>query len=125
MASPPHRPNLWSTECIILYHHLTKEISVGALECAEVKTHAGRHDARKHHVGMAFWAGMVLELDVDVAGHRTNFWHCVLPLKAAQAQRSRSPAVRLVRRCWMQLGLANAIALLSIDQGHEFSRDFA
>jgi hypothetical protein len=72
-------PTLWSTECIGLYNHIMNVIAAGAFERAEVETHACRRDVSKHHVSMAFWAGTALDLNVDVAGHRTNFWHCVLP----------------------------------------------
>jgi hypothetical protein len=70
-------------------------IALGALECAEVETHAYRHDASKHHVSVAFSAGRALDLNVDVAGHGTNFWHCA-SLKEAGAQRSQSPVVCLL-----------------------------
>lgn len=56
-------------------------IAVGALERAEVETQACWHDVSKHHVSMAFWAGTALDLNVDMAGHRTDFRHCVLPSK--------------------------------------------
>ena len=88
-------PELWSTECIGLYHHLTNVVAVGALERAEIKTHAYGHDVRKHHLSMTFWADTALDLNVNVVGHRTNFWHHET-LTEAGAQRSQSPAACLL-----------------------------
>jgi hypothetical protein len=68
-------PTLWSTECIGLCDHIMNVIAVGALERAEVETHACWHDVNLHHVSMALWAGTPLNLNVDMAGRRTDFWH--------------------------------------------------
>jgi hypothetical protein len=50
-------------------------VALRALKRAEVETHACRHDAGKHHVGMALWASRAMDLSVDVIGQEIGFLH--------------------------------------------------
>jgi hypothetical protein len=49
--------------------------TLGALERAEVETHAFRHDAGEHHLSTAFRAGGALDVYVDAFGQEMGFWH--------------------------------------------------
>jgi hypothetical protein len=68
-------PNLWSTECIGLYNHITNVIAVGALERAEVETYACWHDVSEHHVSMAFWTSWTMDLSAYVVRQEIRFLH--------------------------------------------------
>ncbi len=89
-------PDLWPTQCIVVHDHITNVFAVGALERAEVESYACLHDVSEQHVGMAFWADATLDLTVDVAGHRTNFGHYVLPSK----RRERNALSHREDACW-------------------------
>ena len=124
LTPPPNRgePPLGSTECVGLNHHLVNVVALRALKRAEVETHACRHDVRKHYVSIAFWAGTALDLNVDMAGQRTNFWHCVLPSK----RRERNALSHRHAYWWggdrTQLGPPNPGTLLRIDQRCELAK---
>jgi hypothetical protein len=80
------------TECAGLNYYLMNAITLRALERAEVETHAVRHDASKHHLSTASWAGGALDENIDAFGQGMGFWHDA-SLKQAGAQHSRSPII--------------------------------
>ena len=79
--------------------------TLGALERAEVETHAVRHDAGEHHLSTASWAGGALDVYVDAFGQEVGLWHDA-SLNEAGAQHSRSPVCAcesnaVIRQLWV------------------------
>jgi hypothetical protein len=89
-------------------HYLVNVIAFGALERAEIETHARRRDAREHHVSMAPGAGRALDLNVDVVGQGTGFWHDA-SLKEAGARHSQSPVMCLAEAAVMGASIARRV----------------
>jgi hypothetical protein len=53
-------------------------VNVGALrafECAEVETHARRHDAREHRECIALWARWTMDASAYVVRQEIGFLH--------------------------------------------------
>ena len=50
-------------------------VALRALERAEVKTHACRHDAREHHETTALWASGTMDMSVYIVRQEIGFLH--------------------------------------------------
>jgi hypothetical protein len=77
-------------------HHFVHVIAFGALKRAEIETRTRRRDAREHHVSTTIRAGWALDLNADIVGQGTSFWHDA-SLKKAGARHSLSPVMCLVK----------------------------
>jgi hypothetical protein len=85
----PYRYRL-NPECLVGDHHFVNVVAFGALKGAEVEARACGHDAGEHHVSLALCTSRAMDLNVDVVGQRTRFWHDA-SLEEAGARRSLSP----------------------------------
>jgi hypothetical protein len=70
-----------------------KVVALGALERAEVETHARGHDASEHHASTTLGTSGVMDASVDVFGPGTKFCHDASLEKVRRAQRHLSPAI--------------------------------